>query len=83
VKPGQLVKIAGSTCPMYPDRIHERGAITTHIGYAADGVLCVYLQSVTVNNNVRDLKFFRVLHPVHGPVWVRSVWVKEIDHEAR
>ena len=82
MKPGVLVEIVGMTCPMYPDDASEDWNNAMTIGYAVPGTVCIFLGSEYARQ-VEDLKFHRVIYPGRGPVWVRHVWVKEVDHETR
>ena len=78
-----MVKVVGDTCPLYPDNIDwEKGGGVTHLGYAESGIRCIFLGSETVNVP-SHLRFFRILIPSHGPVWIRSVWIRSIDDEIR
>ena len=80
MKPGDLVKIVGDTCPMYPDHTNKNWNGTSHVGYAVSGTPCVLLGSEPVDrsNNLR-ITFSRVLYPGLGPVWIRSTWVREVE----
>ena len=78
MKPGDLVRISGDTCPMYPDDISFGGwEVKTHIGYAVNGTVAIFMGSEVLNGS-RELTFARILMPGHGPVWVRNVWVKDV-----
>lgn len=79
MKPGDLVMISGDTCPVYPDDISPGNWKTkSHIGYAVNGDVALFMYSEVVNNS-SDLIFARILLPEKGPVWVRQVWLKVID----
>ena len=84
MKPGDLIEIVGNTCPMYPDDIalDWHHSPKSHIGYAVPGTVCILLSMEKVSGS-KDLTFCRIVMPGHGPVWVRSVWVKEVNDEAR
>ena len=83
MKPGDLVKIVGNTAPMYPDHVSQNWlGDTSHIGYATPGTLCVLL-NIEEYVGSSNLIFYRLLTAEHGPVWVRSIWVKEEIDETR
>ena len=79
MKVGDLVIIFGDTCLMYPDDISPGNWNTkSHIGYAVNGTIAVFMGSESVNRS-RDLTFARSLLPEKGPVWVRRVWLKVVE----
>lgn len=79
MKVGDLVMISGGTCPMYPDDISPGNWKTkSHIGYAVNGTIAVFMGSEVVNNS-SDLIFARISLPEKGPVWVRQVWLKVVE----
>lgn len=81
MKPGDLVRVSGQTAPMYPDDLDlTRAGLNTHIGYIPEGTVCVFLGSQVAHGS-RTITFHRLLSPTHGPVWVRSAWVVEVEHE--
>ena len=84
MKPGDLVVIEGNTSPIYPDECDDCGPTGGCIGYAPHGTLGIFLESrrarVAVAGNVM---FCRVIIADHGPVWVRTVWVRGVSNEAR
>ena len=83
MKPGDLVKIVGNSTPMYPDHVSQDWlGDTTYIGYVAPGTLCVLLSTEEYVGS-SSLIFHRLLTAEHGPVWVRSIWVKEAMDETR
>lgn len=78
MKTGDLVRIDGFTCPMYPDDDNPHGWSTKpHIGYAAHDTVCLFLDSQMLRG-ARELTFARILTPESGVVWVRMTWLKKI-----
>lgn len=78
MKPGDLVKIRGDTVPMYPDGVPLESS--THIGFARDGSTGIFLGSKRLDRGGNlTITFHRIIMPGTGPVWIRGIWVHEVE----
>jgi hypothetical protein len=63
---------------MYQDGVLLESS--THIGYARDGSIGIFLGSKRFDRGGNlTIAFHRIIIPGTGPVWIRGVWVYEVE----